>query len=462
MKSFLNKKGSFFDKIAIKIIIIEFLKMYLYWLFLLLLLGIIGYCFVGYHTNTLITIIIVPLILSIFVSLIFLFINILIKRIRWAYKRTCIYRDLLEIFSIIIVSMHRDFGNILEPPMFRGYLSLNDADKRLLELYNFAKEKKQFDTKNYDLHNLKQLITQMSNEYFSIITTSCTDSDLVFIYSVLVTNCIKYKDDIEQLRNPVFNDIACGNAYLQIINITQEISIIYNKIYSIVIKETGGKMEEKSYGINYYKEKVFGGINDDSEKQIEKKALEQAWKTRDFEINLYWKRAGYFWAFNTTIAVAFYNVATNKGLTYMNEIAAILLILGVICSIAWFFSNIASKYWQENWENHINLLEDSECGRLYKTTMSYYEHPFKPSVSRLNLKISFFVILAWLVTAYICYSHSIKFWVALVISASIFCIKEIKSHTDFWNIVQLLFFNKSGKKTYMSSRTVDDTTIVEK
>ena len=242
MKSFLNKKGSFFDKIAIKIIIIEFLKMYLYWLFLLLLLGIIGYCFVGYHTNTLITIIIVPLILSIFVSLIFLFINILIKRIRWAYKRTCIYRDLLEIFSIIIVSMHRDFGNILEPPMFRGYLSLNDADKRLLELYNFAKEKKQFDTKNYDLHNLKQLITQMSNEYFSIITTSCTDSDLVFIYSVLVTNCIKYKDDIEQLRNPVFNDIACGNAYLQIINITQEISIIYNKIYSIVIKETGGKM----------------------------------------------------------------------------------------------------------------------------------------------------------------------------------------------------------------------------
>lgn len=461
MKSFLNKKGSFFDKIAIKIITMEFLKMSLYWLSLLLLLGIIGYCFVKCNTNTFITIIIVPLLLSIFVSLIFLFINILINRIRWVYKRSSIYRDLLEIFSIIIVSMHRDFGNNIEAPLFRGYLSLNDADKRLSELYNFAKERNQFVTNNYYLHNLKQLINQLSNEYFSIMTTSCTDSDLVFVYSVLVTNCIKYKNDIAQLNNKTFRNVALQDAYLQILNITQEISVIYNKIYSIVIKETGGKMEEKSYGINYYKEKVFGGINDDSEKQIKKKALEQAWKTRDFEINLYWKRAGYFWAFNTTIAVAFYNVATNKGLIYKNEIAAILLILGVICSIAWFFSNIASKYWQENWENHINLLEDSECGRLYKTTMSYYKNPFKPSVSRLNLKISFFVILAWLVTAYICYSHSIKFWIALVISAIIFCINEIHSYTDFWNIVQLLFFNKNGEKTYMSSRTMDDTTIVE-
>lgn len=430
------------------------------WLFLLILLGVTCYCFVVYNSNALITIIIIPLLISLQVSYLLEFIKEYIKKVNWAYKRASIYRDLLEIFSIIIVSMHRDFGNIFEPSMFRGYFSLNDADKRLLELYNFANQREQFVTNNYYLHNLKHLINQMSNEYFSIISNACTDSDIVYVYSILTTNCLKYRDDIAQLNNKTFREDALKNAYLQIMNITEEISIIYNKIYSIVIKETGGKMEEKSYGINYYKEKVFGGINDDSEKQIEKKALEQAWKTRDFEINLYWKRAGYFWAFNTTIAVAFYKVATNKALVYNNKIAAILLILGVICSIAWFFSNIASKYWQENWENHINLLEDSECGRLYKTTMSYYEHPFKPSVSRLNLKISFFVILAWLVTAYICYSHSLKFWIALVISTIIFCIKEIRSYTDFWNIVQLLFFNK--EKTYMSSGTVDDTIIVEK
>ena len=71
------------------------------------------------------------------------------------------------------------------------------------------------------------------------------------------------------------------------------------------------------------------------------------------------------------------------------------LILGIICSSAWLFSNIASKYWQENWENHITLLEDSEIGRLYKTTVSFYENPFKPSVSRLNLKISAFITIAW-------------------------------------------------------------------
>ena len=41
-------------------------------------------------------------------------------------------------------------------------------------------------------------------------------------------------------------------------------------------------------------------IEDD---KLEKNALNKAWEIRNFEINMYWKRAGYFWAFITTIIV---------------------------------------------------------------------------------------------------------------------------------------------------------------
>ncbi|MGH8568044.1 MAG: hypothetical protein ACREXU_08475, partial [Gammaproteobacteria bacterium] len=32
--------------------------------------------------------------------------------------------------------------------------------------------------------------------------------------------------------------------------------------------------------------------------------------------------------------------------------------------------NRGSKFWQENWENHVDLLEDQIMGPLYKTVVS--------------------------------------------------------------------------------------------
>lgn len=44
---------------------------------------------------------------------------------------------------------------------------------------------------------------------------------------------------------------------------------------------------------------VLFGINGlDQEKN--KLALDRAWQTRNFEIEMYWKRASYFWAFIAT------------------------------------------------------------------------------------------------------------------------------------------------------------------
>ena len=89
-----------------------------------------------------------------------------------------------------------------------------------------------------------------------------------------------------------------------------------------------------------------------------KAAYEQATKTREFEIKLYWERAKYFWAFIISIYVAYYNVLVSKG----------------------------SKQWLENWEHHIYLLEDYVTGPLFKT------HKIDTcSVSKVNLYAGYIV-----------------------------------------------------------------------
>jgi len=77
--------------------------------------------------------------------------------------------------------------------------------------------------------------------------------------------------------------------------------------------------------------------------------------------------------------------------------------LGVVFSVAWYFVNRASKFWQENWEKHVDLLEDAVVGPLYKTVLSDADlsfgkwwGPYPFSVSRLNQILSLFVLALFL------------------------------------------------------------------
>jgi hypothetical protein len=123
----------------------------------------------------------------------------------------------------------------------------------------------------------------------------------------------------------------------------------------------------------------------------QKEALERAWKNRDFEIELYWKRATYFWGF---IAAAFAGYFLIKSSEQKDlEFAEIFIIcLGLVFSVAWYLVNIGSKKWQENWERHIDMLEDEISGPIYKTVLD------KPSysVSKINKRVSQFVISIWI------------------------------------------------------------------
>lgn len=134
----------------------------------------------------------------------------------------------------------------------------------------------------------------------------------------------------------------------------------------------------------------------------QEEALKCALDIRKFEIELYWKRATYFW---TLIAAAFagYFALQNVEVGKRNE-ASIFIIscIGVTLSFAWYLVNRGSKYWQENWERHVDVLADKVIGPLYRTTLSreagsllklHAGFPF--SVSRINQVVSLFVTVLW-------------------------------------------------------------------
>jgi hypothetical protein len=132
------------------------------------------------------------------------------------------------------------------------------------------------------------------------------------------------------------------------------------------------------------------------------RALNLALEIRKFEIELYWKRATYFWAFIAVALAGYVTVLVAKGLSDAEKGQALLTAscLGIVFSVAWYFVNRASKFWQENWEKHVDLLEDAEIGPIYKTVLSdedlRFWHLFKPyrfSVSKLNQILSLFVVL---------------------------------------------------------------------
>jgi len=142
-----------------------------------------------------------------------------------------------------------------------------------------------------------------------------------------------------------------------------------------------------------------------------KKALKHALDIRKFEIELYWKRATYFWAFigATFAGYGAVQVASLPSEGVRTDLSVILSCLGIVFSFAWFCVNKGSKQWQENWENHVDMLEDERVGPLYKTVLKREEAtrldyvkelingPAPYSVSKINQIISLFVTILWCV-----------------------------------------------------------------
>lgn len=134
-------------------------------------------------------------------------------------------------------------------------------------------------------------------------------------------------------------------------------------------------------------------------------ALEFAMDIRKFEIDLYWKRATYFWTFIAAAFAGYALVYTKAGDANFDKSWVLLVFscLGLLFSVAWYLVNRGSKFWQNNWERHVDLLEDEVIGPLYKT-IAYSTDECNPltaskqySVSKINQILSFFVSCFWVI-----------------------------------------------------------------
>lgn len=140
---------------------------------------------------------------------------------------------------------------------------------------------------------------------------------------------------------------------------------------------------------------------------VREAALEHALDIRKFEIELYWKRANYFWTFIAATFAGYAAVQTLEAGSSRTDLSVLLSCLGVVLSFGWFCANRGSKQWQENWENHVDLLEDGVVGPLYKTMLfrppptrrlkNFVVGPAHLSVSKINQIISLFVTFLWVV-----------------------------------------------------------------
>ncbi len=140
----------------------------------------------------------------------------------------------------------------------------------------------------------------------------------------------------------------------------------------------------------------------------EAEALQQALDIRKFEIELYWRRATYFWTFIGATFAGFLAIQASSA-PNKQDLTVILSCLGVVFSFGWVCVNRGSKYWQENWEKHVDILEDTVTGPLYKVVLSRNKMekklekivhlvtgPSSISVSKVNQIISLYVFLLWI------------------------------------------------------------------
>lgn len=149
-----------------------------------------------------------------------------------------------------------------------------------------------------------------------------------------------------------------------------------------------------------YEQKFSGTVPNGEHTLKAEKALDLALDIRKFEIELYWKRATYFWSF-IGAALAGYALVYQRSASDDSWLLLVFSCLGLLFSVAWYLVNRGSKFWQNNWERHVDLLEDQVIGPLYKTIAEGVDSknpltaPGQYSVSKINQILSVFISLFW-------------------------------------------------------------------
>ena len=128
-----------------------------------------------------------------------------------------------------------------------------------------------------------------------------------------------------------------------------------------------------------------------------------AWSAKNFEIDNYWRRATYFWAFQVASFAGYFAVFSSSFYEENTEVLYCVVCIGFVTAFAGALSNNGSKSWQRNWENHVDMLEDKVTGPLYKTVSVQDTY----SVSKINEIVSRFITTIWFILAIKYFSESV-------------------------------------------------------
>ena len=156
--------------------------------------------------------------------------------------------------------------------------------------------------------------------------------------------------------------------------------------------QTTGLTPEKFYAVD----ELTGDVGEtDQRADARKAALNRAHEIRKFEIELYWKRAAHFWLLQAAVFTAIGLSWRYSSPALSPLIPVALAALGCATAFAGYLSAKGSKFWQENWEHHIDMLEDEFEGQLHKTAY-VGDDGIAWSVSGVNDRLAFCFFLFWL------------------------------------------------------------------
>jgi hypothetical protein len=157
----------------------------------------------------------------------------------------------------------------------------------------------------------------------------------------------------------------------------------------------------------------------DQRASVREAALKRAHEIRQFEIELYWKRANYFWILQAAVFAAIGLTWRFGGENLPGIVPVALSALGALTAFAGYLSAKGSKFWQENWEHHIDMLEDEFEGRLHKTAY-VGKDGIAWSVSGVNDRLA------------VCFAI---FWISILVTTSIYA-------NDGWKVGLFAYLSK--------------------
>lgn len=144
-----------------------------------------------------------------------------------------------------------------------------------------------------------------------------------------------------------------------------------------------------------------------------REAYDKAHDIRKFEIEMYWRRSAYLWTLQGAalagLALILSTGTLDEGCLrsafettetcHLDWVRLVIIVaiwcFGTFTAFVWLLLLRGAKFWQNNWERHVDFLEDQISGALYKTyPVNNLDAPY--SVSKLNELMAGFTLVMWI------------------------------------------------------------------